>query len=306
MNHLKTTVTRSILALVVATSALAAADFQWKREAESAALLKGDKVVWQFNYTTNKATKPFFHPVALPGGSSLTCQSPPDHAWHYALWFSWKYINKVNYWEQNKDGASAGTTKWSQVKVVTNPDFSARIELALRYYPATNPQPALVETRNINISAPATDGSYFMDWDMKFTAGSEDLLFDRTPPVPKSWGGYAGLSARFSKDLKDVKLAATGDMGDLKNSRFGFSATAADFNGRLDEKEQGLAMLDHPQNPRAPSRWYVIQEPKIPFWFMNAAFLQMEPFKVAAKEKFELRYRVLVHPDRWDAGRLQK
>ena len=54
-----------------AQSAPAATPLTWSRKAGCLALVQADQVVWQFNYGTN-ATKPCFHPVALPGGPVLT------------------------------------------------------------------------------------------------------------------------------------------------------------------------------------------------------------------------------------------
>ena len=65
-----------------------------------------------------------------------------------------------------------------------------------------------------------------------------------------------------------------------------------------------MAILDHPANPRAPSRWYAITDPGMPFWYLNAAWLQLEPYRLPAGERVTLRYRIAVHPGRWDAARL--
>ena len=281
----------------------------WHRRPDSFALLSGGQPVWQFNWATNH-TKPFFHPVALPGNPSLTWQSPPDHPWHYGLWFSWKYINRVNYWEQDKQGQSQGTTEWRQVSATPLPDQSARLDLDLAYRPSPSAEPVLTEHRTIAISAPASNGSYTMDWVMVFTAGRENLRLDRTPQgrqgtnvVP---GGYAGLSARLARGLTNIQLAATADPGASQSHRYGYAATASDFNGQLSGTDMGLAILDHPANPRSPTRWYVITDPAIPFWYINAAWLQLEPSDLPAHQSFTLRYRVVVHPGRWDAARLQE
>ncbi|HNQ87333.1 MAG TPA: PmoA family protein [Verrucomicrobiota bacterium] len=269
---------------------------------------RGNQIVWQFQFDTNITTKPFFHPVALPGGAPLTWQSPPDHVWHYGLWFSWKYINRVNYWEQNRDGLCDGTTAWPRVRISPGTNFAATIALDLQYHPRTNSKPVLTEQRVITISPPAADGSYTMDWTLEFTAGDEAVTLDRTPPAGQpggqAWGGYAGLSTRFAKDLADVRIAATGDTGEPHGHRYGFTATAADLNGRLGESDAGMAFLDHPGNPRHPSRWYAIDDPGVPFAYLNAAWLQLEPYALPAHGRLTLRYRVIVHPGRWTAERL--
>jgi hypothetical protein len=305
----KTILTVFFLCFFISCLSVSAADpseFHWKRGTDSFALQLKDQNVWQFNYPVKPGAKPYFHPIALPGGSSLTWLSPPDHIWHLALWFSWKYINKVNYWEVNKEGICDGLTEWSDVRVETRSDHSARIRINLSYRPQKTKSTLLKEKRTIRISSPATDGSYFMDWTMEFLAGKENLKFDRTPSTEKSISGYAGLSARFAKELTDIQIMATADKGRMLENRYGYPATATDFNGRIDNGEAGMAMLNHPLNPRHPTRWYVITDPERPFWYMNAALLQSEAYDLAAGKKMTLRYRIWVHPQRWTSTKLNE
>jgi type 1 glutamine amidotransferase len=282
---------------------------EWATGATSVALRCDGQTVWRFNYDTNAASKPFFHPLALPGGEPLTWQSPEDHVWHYGLWFSWKYLNGVNYWEEDKaTRQSAGVTSWRVEKVETRPDFSARIELALDYRPRGTAASVLTEKRHINVSAPAADGSYALDWRQEFQAGAANVKLDRTPlpgePGGQVYGGYAGLSLRFAKEFTNTQIHASSDPGPAKDNRHRFSAAAADYSGRLGEREVGVAILDHSANPRHPTRWYAIVNPSQPFAFVNAAWLQLQPYELAAGGKFTLSYRVIVHSGRWDATRL--
>jgi hypothetical protein len=64
---------------------------EWQRGGKSLAWVSGTKVFWRFSFDPSKG-KPFFHPVAPGGNTPLTNFRPADHPWHYALWFSWKYI----------------------------------------------------------------------------------------------------------------------------------------------------------------------------------------------------------------------
>jgi hypothetical protein len=280
----------------------------WQRDTDAVALMKDGKTVWQFNYSP-KLSKPYFNPLALPGGSDLTWLSPPDHRWHLALFFSWKYVNHVNYWEETA-GVANGATKWSNVEVETRPDFSANITMNLQYHPQGATNDVLTEKRVIRISQPGPDGSYFMDWRQEFTAGNEDVVMDRTPPdtTPdgNARGGYAGLSIRLAKELSNPRITATADIGTLQKNRYGFAAAAAEFSGEIDGGEAGVAFFDHPANLRSPSRWYGIMDKSVPFWFLNASLLQLEPYTLSARQKLVLRYRVFVHPQRWDATRLEK
>ena len=282
---------------------------QWKQDDVSAALMQNGKAIWQFNYSKERG-KTFFHPVALPGGDPLTWAEPPDHVWHYGLWFCWKYLNIVNYWEEDrKTRKSDGAADWSDVRIETADDFSANISMKLNYHPQESKEIVMTEKRTIHVSAPQAEGSYHMDWNMAFTAGKKDVVIDRTPlpdqPNGKMWGGYAGLSFRGAKAFKDWQVVATSKTGSKQNNRFRFAAPAAELNGELNESEAGIAILDHPENLNAPSRWYVITDQKIPFSYINAAVVHDDPFTLKAGESFRLRYRVIIHPDRWDTDRLK-
>ncbi|MGD0094798.1 MAG: DUF6807 family protein, partial [Planctomycetota bacterium] len=180
-------------------------ELAWKQTENSLALTRGEQVVWQFNFKKEEG-KPYFHPVTIAGGETLTDLRPADHMWHRALWFSWKHINGLNYWEEDKKtGKSQGETELVDAKVTANDDHSARCELNLSYHPPGKPA-VLAEKRTIAVSAPGADGAYRMDWTMVFTAADADVVLDRTPiagePNGVGWGGYAGLSLRLAPALK--------------------------------------------------------------------------------------------------------
>ena len=65
---------------------------EWQRDDKSLAWVSGTNVFWRFSFDPGKG-KPFFHPLAPGGNTPLTNFRPADHPWHYALWFSWKYID---------------------------------------------------------------------------------------------------------------------------------------------------------------------------------------------------------------------
>jgi gluconolactonase len=300
-----------LLALVVFAAismAHAAPAFKWQQEKDSIALLtaKGESV-WQFNYA-NKERTPYFHPVGLAGEAPLTWFAPPDHVWHYGLWFAWKYLNGKNYWEFDpKTGRQEGLTKWSNVRVETRDNYSARIELDLVYHPAEDPTPVLRERRAIEISAPAADGSYNLDWSMMFTAEKQPVLFERTPipgePKGVSWGGYAGLSWRFAKDLRDWQVVNADGVRGMDGH--GRKSVGCDFSGTINGREMGVAMLDHPQSLHAPTPRFLVMQPEVPFSCLIAAPLFHAGATLEAGQSFNLRYRLAVHRDRWDAGRLK-
>lgn len=279
----------------------------WKRETGSLALMQGTQVVWQFNYGTN-ATKPFFHPVAPLGGPVLTWDKPADHRWHRGLWFSWKFINGVNYWEEDpKTGVADGRTEWSKPQVKTRPDLSAHITMDITYRPATNLQPVLAERREIEVSAPDKDGIYHLDWTLTFTAGPQDVLLDRTPladePGGKPWGGYAGLSVRLASNIVERIAITTAGAITFTDGSFRGTALAADYSGTLAGQVAGIGMISSPSNTNNPSPWYVIKNDTMSFF--TPAVLCYHPISIKAGDSLHLRYRVVVHPGRWNTDQLR-
>jgi len=60
------------------------------------------------------------------------------------------------------------------------------------------------------------------------------------------------------------------------------------------DETPGIAVFDHPANPRHPTHWRCMLEPG--FGFVNAALVHAEPYVMPVGDSLALRYRVLVHP----------
>ena len=302
----------AVLTLGIVPLAASAADngLAWKREEGSVALLLDAQAVWQFNFGAN-ASKPFFHPVALPGGPVMTWNHTPDHPWHHGLWFSWKLINGVNYWEEDPaTGLSDGRTEWRNPQIETRPDCSARIAMEINYHPAPHAQSILTEQRVIEVSAPDKEGNYHQDWTMTFTAGSEEVQLDRTPPPGEpegvSWGGYAGLSVRLASGITHVQAITTLAAEPVKftDGCYRGAAAAMDYSGLFEGREAGFAIVDCESNLNSPSPWYAINTE--PMHYFSPAVICQHPRTIKAGGQLILRYRVIVHPGRWSAEQLRQ
>jgi hypothetical protein len=281
--------------------------YDWRQTDSSLALLNNGHVVWQFNFD-KKQGKPYFHPVCLTDGTELTWHRPPDHPWHYGLWFSWKYINGLNYWEEDrKTGLSEGRTEIKSIKVQPHDDYSAQIVMQLSYHPPSQP-PVLTESCRIYVTKPVNDGRYYIDWVSRFAAGAADVLLDRTP-IPgeqdgQSWGGYAGLSVRLAKNTSDWQLTDSEGRQDLQ--AHGEKARWMNFAGRVgDNKNFSIAIFDHPDNLRHPSPGFVIMEPKVPFGYFSPALLFNKSHTLPAGKSFSLKYRVLIQPGQAQKNQLE-
>jgi hypothetical protein len=257
-------------------------------------------------HASDELTKPFFHPVRPMGGPVVTEARPKDHRWHYGLWFAWKLINGVNYWEEGQAaGQPAGQTNWRSFQLTTDPAGQATLEGKLTYRPGDG-TPVLIETRRIVIHPPKQNGRYAIDWHATFTA-RQKVTLDRTPPPGveggKSWGGYAGLSVRLNNALTDRRIITPDGPLSLKGGRSRVRRIAMDYSGEVEGEAVGMAMLEHPANPRFPTPWYAIAGE--PMSFFNAAVLNDRPMTLEAGEQWTLRYRLVVHNGRWSPATLR-
>ncbi len=256
---------------------------------KSLACARDGRTLWRLNVDP-KEGKPYMHPLRLPNGDVITDLRPADHVWHRALWFSWKHINGLNYWEENKTtGLSQGRTSLKTVDTNVADDGAATVRMQLEYHPPDEPA-LLAEERRIAISAPDADGCYRIDWTATFTAGEKELKLDRTPVRGerggRGHGGYAGFSARLAPSLRSA-VFANSDGATTQEQTHGKPARWMDLSG----ENGGIAIFDHPQNPRHPAPWYVAQ--KMPYF--SPAFLFREPMTLAPGQTITLRYRVAVH-----------
>ena len=275
----------------------------WKQTDNTVALLNGDKVVWRLNHDPKK-DKPYIHPLAAMDGSVLTWNRPADHVWHRALWFAWKKINGLNYWEENrKTGLSRGRTEIKSTKATLAKDYSAKVEMVLSYHPPDKPE-ILAEKRTMTFSAPTANGQYTIDWTSVFTATGADALLDRTPlPGEKGgrgYGGYAGLSIRMAKETRGWRiLDSKGREAEKIHGQP--DAVWVDASGKTTGgKDAGVAMFDHPSNMRHPTPWYVAKG--MPYF--SPALLYNKSYTLKKSQSFTLKYRILVHPGLAEKGML--
>lgn len=266
--------------MMTAAVGAAARDLSWKKEVGSLALKSGKDVVWQFNAELGEM-KPVFHPIARIDGTVLTDFRPADHLWHRGAWFSFRYIDGVNYWEEDANsGLSQGRTKVTDVKFTPHDDFSAAIELELEYYPVGE-KTILRERRLIKVSQPDANGDYFIDWQAQFRA------VDALTLQPDA--GYAGLSLRLQPALKGWEFINS--EGNKAASVHGDPCKWLTFEGEINNGRSALTIFDHPFNLTFPTPSFIVQH--MPY--MSSAFLFKKEIKIDKSKPLELMYRLKVH-----------
>jgi len=257
----------------------------------------GERCLWTYHYvpppfippsTGGKrgAGQPCFHPVNTPAGYTISLLSPWDHVHHCALWFAWKLIDGVNALEgpayepyepkivpDGLDLSKTGFTaayRWE------------KLDGALLLLGQTECACKLIGER-----------AYAIDLSYKFDAPSDkSVVLDRNPPPT---AGYAGLSIRVIREFRHAKyLDADGRTAPPPR---GTCTAWQTYSGPIDggpNRRGGVALMDHPKNPRFPTPTYCIHESES-FGFLQCAFLYHEPYTLKPGEPLRLLYRVMVY-----------
>lgn len=240
--------------------------------------------LWTYNSDHRK--RPNVHPLRAPSGAVLTRDAPEDHPWHHGLWFTIKYVNGENFWEEYDAygvlrHVSPTTVHWIR------PDRETVV---------------LIDERTLTHVA-LEDDAYAIDWRVTL-APQVDVVLDRTEFT--TWGGYGGLALRGRGDWADTRILVAD--GTEHERVLGISSAWCDLSGAADGGAAGVLVLDHPSNPRHPVPWYGSTRAATygdEGWsnFLNAAFLWDAPLEVAAGDTLAFHYRVVVHDGVWSAER---
>ena len=211
-------------------------------------------------YFFKDVPRPFCYPLHGPGGLPLTRNWPMkdtpgeehDHKHHRSLWFTHGEVNGHDFWSEDRDfgkivhegftevssgneGVIASRNKWvAQDGAVVCTD-----EETWRFY-----------------QRPANERLF--DFEITIHASNGPLTFGDTKE------GSMALRLAETMRLKPNKENAGKPTGHIVNSEgvrdeatWGKRAAWCDYYGPVEGKTVGIAIFDHPQNPRHPTWWHV-------------------------------------------------
>ena len=238
--------------------------------------------------------KPCFWPIYTPAGRQIAGFQMSDHQWHRGVWFTIKFINGTNFWEERPPFGIQRTIGQPECKFLSQQ--SVQISHALRWTSEATGE-VIDESRSLLFTV-RPDGFRAIDWTSSLTALA-DLLLDRTPYT--TWGGYSGLTFRASREFHGTSyLLPDGQTSQaILGDRHPWGLLRGVVDGAPDARVS-LGIIDHPGNPRNPMPFYAKSGNS--YDFMNAAFLFHEPMRVARGHKLIFRHRVLYRDGWWEAA----
>ncbi len=246
-------------------------------------------------------TKPYLHPVRSASGKVVTRRYPmevvegesKDHPHHRGLWFTHGNVNGIDFW--GNEPTQKGTMPKGKVVVKKVLDIKSGKKSgslkALFEWQEPSGKPLLTETREIVFySDPALRA---MDFDIRLDA-LEKVKFGDTKE-----GTFA---IRLATDLEEKH---TGKMVNAEGKEgekqvWGKRSPWVDYSGTLEGEKLGIAILDHPTNPRHPTYWH-----SRAYGLFAANIWGEHDFVDKTKDgsqtlepgqSLRFRYRVVIHP----------
>jgi len=256
-------------------------------------------------YVTRGHEKPILYPVIGPHGIGMTRNWPMkkgvkgeanDHVHHKGLWYAHRPINGHDFWSTF---ATAGKSVHDKVIRIESGGQRGVIEAATKWV-AKDGKVVFTDTRTLTFQV--IDGARCIDWEIALHASGGALTFGDSKEGTMAIRTHPNL--RLSNDPKRGVTTANGQAltstGVSGPKVWGKRADWIDYWGKIDAKTVGIAIFDHPSNPRHPTWWmarsygYVGANP-----FGIHAF-EKKPagtgdFRIKSGESATFRYRFVFH-----------
>jgi hypothetical protein len=295
---------RSSAIFCLAAAACLSAQVRFRPD-ENAVEIDG-KPFTTFHYGSD-AGKPFLAPLRSASGKIVTRRFPMenvpgesrDHLHHRGLWFSYDDVNGVKFWENDP-----AYTKPRMGRIVVrnaewkDGDRSGALTATIEW---REPQGKvlLVETRRMVFYSDPKLRT--IDFQITLTA-AEDLTLGDTKE-----GAFAiRLAENFTERKGGRMVDANGRRGMV--NVWGKRSSWVDYTGEVDGERLGVAIFDHPQNPRYPTYWHTRDYGLFSLNpFGQNAFDPNQPesqWKLPVGQKLAFRWRVVIHPGDAQTGRV--
>ena len=242
--------------------------------------------------------RPYFFPVLAADGTELTSDQQsalpvngkkPDHPHHRSVYVSHGEVNGADHWSfQQKPNPRQRHVKFHRVEGDT-------VIEELEWEGKGGAPPILKERRTVRFFA-LSDGTRGMDLTSAFTPTGGPVTFGDTKEA-----GIA--SVRVAKEISDKPTLTNARGGAGEKAIWGKPAEWCDLSGRIDGKPYGVAILDHPQNPRHPATWHAREYGLLASNIFGLSYFDPTKnakgtgdFTIKAGDTATFRHRILFHP----------
>ena len=256
-------------------------------------------------YVYRGLAKPILYPVIGPHNIGITRNYPMkpnvpgeahDHVHHKSMWFTHGDVNGVNFWAE---GPKTGRIVHDKILRIEQEDDRGVIQTSNRWLDADDTEICRDTT---TLAFIALSGGRAIDWITTIHATGTDVTFGDTKEGTLGIRMHPNL--RLSNDPGQGVTTANGQAVNSEAARgpdvWGKRAKWVDYWAVIDDKQVGIAIMDHPTNPRYPTWWHARQYGLVAANPFGVHDFEGKPegtgkLTVAAGESITFRYRFIFH-----------
>jgi len=209
-------------------------------------------------YCFKDVPRPYFYPVIGPTGVPIIRHWPmkegeneaKDHRHHRSLWYTHGEVNGHDFW-----GEGGGSGKVVHDKFLkANSGRKVGIIQSQNKWVARDGEVICTDTRTHRFYPPAAEADgQIMDFEITIHASEGKVVLGDTKE-----GSMAIRLAPTMRLKGDVgKGHIVNSEGHRDKETWGKRAAWCDYYGPLEDEIVGVAIFDHPQNPKHPTWWHV-------------------------------------------------
>jgi len=236
----------------------------------------GQRLLFEYRYAPSRP-KPYVHPFCAPDGTPLTIDSPADHVHHRGLMLAWSNVAGFDFWGETNPGAH-GQIIHQRFEQAPSAEGLAAIN---RW--AAEGKPLLEERRQVRPLQPGPDFEG-LEWTSALRAAGDPVTLDASKHV------YNGLGIRFVRSMDLGMVLNARGTRTIEQANGEDAAWCCYYGGLKDRHTAGVAILNHPSNPRHPAPFFVMNKP---FGYLAAAPTFREPFRLMRERALVLRWAVV-------------
>ncbi|HEU0009148.1 MAG TPA: PmoA family protein [Verrucomicrobiae bacterium] len=265
------------------------------------------------DYCFQGAPHVYFYPLLGPGGAKMTRNWPMeditgeehDHPHHRSLWYSHGAVNGVDFWSESAKSGRIVHDKFLEVKSGAD---SGVIRSTCKWI-APGGETTMTDERVFRVYARPGSERLF-DFEVTLKAGERDIVLGDTKEGTMAVRLNESMRGMLPKKPGEKKTPvgkgriamSTGAQsnGEGDDRAWGKRAEWCDYSGPVDGKTVGIAIFDHPSNPKHPTWWHVREYGLFAANPFGVHEFEKQPpgagnLTIEAKKSVTFKYRFLIH-----------
>ena len=201
----------------------------------------------------------YYYPLHGPAGAAMTRNWPmkevegeeQDHPHHRSLWYCHGSVNGVDFWAETPKSGRIVHDKFLEVK---GGKESGVVRSVNRWVNLAG-EVVMTDERTFRVyNRPDTERLF--DFEVTLKAGEKEVVLGDTKEGSMAIRINEALRLTHGKGKPGTGRIVL-STGVQDGETWGKAAAWCDYHGPLDGKVVGIALFDHPSNPRHPTWWHV-------------------------------------------------